>query len=141
MLLALGGDELNDERESKEVAESLSLDEKSEKEDEEEPHRNTLMMKLIGPVVTFVDRPWKMYPVGVLFGFGRSFPPFCHVAMYVLLFSRSRARWRGATAGFDTASSIALLALSAIAKREPDGQQINPADIVILPVRVPALRH
>ena len=33
------------------------------------------MMKLIGPVVTFVDRPWKMYPVGVLFGFGQYFPP------------------------------------------------------------------
>ncbi|KAI0770516.1 high-affinity nickel-transport protein-domain-containing protein [Fomes fomentarius] len=71
----------------------------------EEPQHNTLMMKLIGPIVTFVDRPWKMYPVGVLFGFG-----------------------------FDTASSIALLALSAIAKREPDGQRINPADIVILPL-------
>lgn len=35
-----------------------------------ESHGNTLMMKLIGPIVTFVDRPWKMYPVGVLFGFG-----------------------------------------------------------------------
>ncbi len=29
------------------------------------------MMKLIGPVVTFVDHPWKMYPVGILFGFGQ----------------------------------------------------------------------
>lgn len=38
----------------------------------EEPQPNTLMMKLIGPIVTFVDRPWKMYPVGVLFGFGSS---------------------------------------------------------------------
>lgn len=38
--------------------------------DEQEGQGNTLMMKLIGPVVTFVDRPWKMYPVGVLFGFG-----------------------------------------------------------------------
>ena len=35
-----------------------------------ESHGNTLMMKIIGPIVTFVDRPWKMYPVGVLFGFG-----------------------------------------------------------------------
>ncbi|KAI0714024.1 high-affinity nickel-transport protein-domain-containing protein [Cerioporus squamosus] len=76
-----------------------------EDEMDEEPHRNTLMMRLIGPVVTFVDRPWKMYPVGLLFGFG-----------------------------FDTASSIALLAISAIAKRDPDGQQINPADIVVLPL-------
>ncbi|KAI8986207.1 NicO-domain-containing protein [Trametes punicea] len=74
-------------------------------DDEKASHGNTLMMKLIGPVVTFVDRPWKMYPVGVLFGFG-----------------------------FDTASSIALLAISAIAKRGPDGQQIPPADIVVLPL-------
>jgi hypothetical protein len=50
------------------------------------------MMRIIGPIVTFVDRPWKvsastflsrrchlfklsigskMYPVGVLFGFGQ----------------------------------------------------------------------
>lgn len=45
------------------------------------------MMKILGPVVRFVDRPWKvllpmrpyqlphdahqMYPVGVLFGFGK----------------------------------------------------------------------
>lgn len=40
--------------------------------DEQEGQGNTLMMKLIGPVVTFVDRPWKMYPVGVLFGFGEA---------------------------------------------------------------------
>ena len=32
---------------------------------------NTLMMKIIGPIVNFVDTPWKMYPVGVLFGFGK----------------------------------------------------------------------
>ena len=37
----------------------------------EEQHK-TITMKIIGPVVTFVDRPWKMYPVGVLFGFGLS---------------------------------------------------------------------
>lgn len=47
------------------------------------------MMKILGPVIRFVDRPWKvilmqsfilpvlirtptqMYPVGVLFGFGK----------------------------------------------------------------------
>ena len=33
-------------------------------------HKGTLMMRILGPIVTFVDRPWKMYPVGVLFGFG-----------------------------------------------------------------------
>ncbi|KZP31862.1 NicO-domain-containing protein [Athelia psychrophila] len=67
-------------------------------------HNNTLMMRILGPVINFVDRPWKMYPVGVLFGFG-----------------------------FDTASSIALLAVSAIAKRGSDGKPIPPGDIVILP--------
>ena len=44
-------------------------DEELDKPDE--PRYNTLMMRLIGPVVSFVDRPWKMYPVGVLFGFGK----------------------------------------------------------------------
>jgi len=68
-------------------------------------HGNTLLMKIIGPVITFVDRPWKMYPVGVLFGFG-----------------------------FDTASSIAILAISAIAKHGPDGRSIEPAHIVVLPL-------
>jgi nickel/cobalt transporter (NiCoT) family protein len=36
--------------------------------------------------------------------------------------------------GFDTASSIALLAASAIAKKGADSKRIPPADIVILPV-------
>ncbi|RPD62214.1 NicO-domain-containing protein [Lentinus tigrinus ALCF2SS1-7] len=84
---------------------SHSKNDVDEVDEHDEHHGNTLMMRLIGPIVTFVDRPWKMYPVGVLFGFG-----------------------------FDTASSIALLAISAIAKRDPDGQQINPGDIVILPL-------
>jgi hypothetical protein len=38
------------------------------------------------------------------------------------------------TTGFDTASSIALLAISAIAQRGPNGQAINHAQIIILPV-------
>lgn len=72
---------------------------------ESESHGNTLMMKILGPIVTFVDKPWKMYPVGVLFGFG-----------------------------FDTASSIALLAVSAIAKKDSNGNQIPSGYIVILPL-------
>ncbi|KAF5382758.1 hypothetical protein D9615_002890 [Tricholomella constricta] len=71
---------------------------------EDKQHNHMLMMKILGPIMTFVNRPWKMYPVGVLFGFG-----------------------------FDTASSIALLALSAIAKRGPDGKSIPSAHVVILP--------
>lgn len=52
-----------------ETAEDAGAD---DEEDLKESHGNTLMMKIIGPVVTFVDRPWKMYPVGVLFGFGQA---------------------------------------------------------------------
>jgi len=29
-----------------------------------------LMMRILGPIITFVNRPWKMYPVGVMFGLG-----------------------------------------------------------------------
>ncbi|KAJ3893789.1 NicO-domain-containing protein [Lentinula edodes] len=62
-----------------------------------------LMMRIIGPVVTFVNKPWKMYPVGLLFGLG-----------------------------FDTTSSIALLAVSALTKTS-GGKAIPPSDVVILP--------
>ncbi|KAI0802053.1 high-affinity nickel-transport protein-domain-containing protein [Irpex lacteus] len=72
--------------------------------DAEESRGNTLTMRIIGPIVTFVNKPWKMYPVGVLFGFG-----------------------------FDTASSIALLATSAIAKKNSGGNGIPASYIVILP--------
>ena len=52
------------------MAESSQLDDDDLAENK--AHGNTLMMKLLGPIVTFVDRPWKMYPVGVLFGLGAS---------------------------------------------------------------------
>lgn len=82
-----------------------------------------LMMRMIGPIVTFVNKPWKvtaqlvrlsrviinywqMYPVGVLFGLG-----------------------------FDTTSSIALLAVSALAVKDSNGNAIPSRDVVILPVR------
>ncbi|WVQ98603.1 hypothetical protein IAU59_005733 [Kwoniella sp. CBS 9459] len=76
-------------------------------EEDEDPtkiHGGGCLVRIIGPVLRAVDRPWKMYPVGVLFGLG-----------------------------FDTASSIALLAISAIAQRGPDGQAISHGKIVILP--------
>ncbi|KAJ7288236.1 high-affinity nickel-transport protein-domain-containing protein [Mycena rebaudengoi] len=63
------------------------------------------MMRIIGHIITFVNKPWKMYPVGVLFGFG-----------------------------FDTASSIALLAISALCRKGSDGSSIPSGDIVILPL-------
>ena len=28
------------------------------------------LVRILGPLLRAVDRPWKMYPVGVLFGFG-----------------------------------------------------------------------
>uniref|UniRef100_A0A8H8CHJ5 Nickel/cobalt efflux system n=1 Tax=Psilocybe cubensis TaxID=181762 RepID=A0A8H8CHJ5_PSICU len=68
-------------------------------------HDHMLMMRILGPIITFVNRPWKMYPVGVLFGFG-----------------------------FDTASSIALIAVSALAKKRSDGSSIPSGQIIILPL-------
>ncbi|KAJ6605678.1 high-affinity nickel-transport protein-domain-containing protein [Mycena sp. CBHHK59/15] len=68
-------------------------------------HNHMLMMRILGPVITFVNQPWKMYPVGILFGFG-----------------------------FDTASSIALLAVSALGRKGSGGSSIPSADIVILPL-------
>jgi len=64
----------------------------------------TLMLRLLGPMINFVDRPWKMYPVGVLFGLG-----------------------------FDTASSIALLAVSALAKNGTKNGDLGQGTIVIFP--------
>lgn len=28
------------------------------------------LVRIVAPLLRAVDRPWKMYPVGVLFGFG-----------------------------------------------------------------------
>ena len=81
-------------------------------------------MRILGPLINFVDRPWKMYPVGILFGFG-ALP-----AQEYLLDDANR-RWN---LGFDTASSIALLAVSALAKHRADGSAISPSNIVLLPV-------
>ena len=64
-----------------------------------------------------------MYPVGVLFGFGT--PAIRLNPQTLILLSRK---------GFDTASSIALLAVSALAKKTADGKGIAQSDIVILPV-------
>ncbi|KAL7422215.1 hypothetical protein Q5752_002861 [Cryptotrichosporon argae] len=63
-----------------------------------------LIVRLVAPILRAVDRPWKLYPVGILFGFG-----------------------------FDTASSIALLAISAVASRGPNGEAIAHGKLVILP--------
>ncbi|GFZ52457.1 hypothetical protein JCM24511_10230, partial [Saitozyma sp. JCM 24511] len=78
-------------------------------------------VRFVGPVLRAVDRPWKMYSVGVLFGFGECF---------LCLFRSLKGPLRNAP-GFDTASSIALLAISAIDQRGPDGEGIKHCKIVI----------
>ncbi|KPV72424.1 uncharacterized protein RHOBADRAFT_55890 [Rhodotorula graminis WP1] len=55
------------------------------------------------PLFRIIDRPWKMYPVGLLFGLG-----------------------------FDTASSISLLGVSALAGSGDN--RIPPGQIIILPL-------
>ena len=64
-----------------------------------------------------------MYPVGVLFGLGKPFNEIMEPNAENLKSS-----------GFDTASSIALLAVSALARKN-DGHSIPSSHIVILPVR------
>ncbi|KAF9046619.1 high-affinity nickel-transport protein-domain-containing protein [Panaeolus papilionaceus] len=81
----------------------LSEEEAQQQKSGKEHH--TIMLRILGPIITFVNRPWKMYPVGVLFGLG-----------------------------FDTASSIALLAVSAIAKKTTGGASIPSSHVVILPL-------
>jgi len=67
-------------------------------------HGGGCLVRIVAPILRAVDAPWKLYPVGILFGFG-----------------------------FDTASSIALLAISAIATRGPHGEEISHGKVVILP--------
>ncbi|KAG9027510.1 hypothetical protein FRB95_007647 [Tulasnella sp. JGI-2019a] len=87
-------------------AEHLAISSTVEEQVQQTVPQGSFMMRILGPVVRCVDKPWKMYPVGVLFGFG-----------------------------FDTASSIALLAVSAIAKRDSNGQaSIRNGDVIILPL-------
>ncbi|KAJ8502582.1 hypothetical protein ONZ45_g11627 [Pleurotus djamor] len=77
--------------------------------DDDPKHNQTLVLRIIGPIITFVDRPWKV--------------------LRVLDVSRGHN-----ILGFDTASSIALLAVSAIAKNGSDGKPIPHSYIVILPL-------
>ena len=37
---------------------------------EEQLNKRGLMMRFLGPIARRVDTPWKMYPVGFLFGLG-----------------------------------------------------------------------
>ncbi|CAE7115445.1 unnamed protein product [Rhizoctonia solani] len=75
-------------------------------EDVEPENGHSLALRILGPVTKFVNRSWKhvseMYPVGVLFGLG-----------------------------FDTASSIALLAVTALAQRGADGAEMPRSHILL----------
>ncbi|BGP18064.1 hypothetical protein JCM10213_008400 [Rhodosporidiobolus nylandii] len=62
----------------------------------------TCIARVGRPLFRLIDRPWKMYPVGVLFGFG-----------------------------FDTASEISLLGVSALAKGT---HHIPSSTIILLPL-------
>ncbi|KAF8631407.1 hypothetical protein AX15_002415 [Amanita polypyramis BW_CC] len=78
----------------------------SDTEEQADPtQERTIMLRILGPVINFVNRPWKMYPIGVLFGLS-----------------------------FDTASSIALIAVSAIARKGTHGTSIPSSNIIILPL-------
>ena len=66
-----------------------------------------------------------MYPVGVLFGLGLHLSVSSFFQLYLTQ----------GHAGFDTASSIALLAVSAIAKQDSEGHRIPSSHVVVLPVR------
>ncbi|WFC94476.1 hypothetical protein MBRA1_001106 [Malassezia brasiliensis] len=74
---------------------------------EEVPKRHTefrgLFTRLTGPLLRAIDRPWKMYPIGILFGLG-----------------------------FDTASTISLLAIAVIASSSLSGNSEANGSVVLL---------
>lgn len=60
------GDDLGEGQRRRDLGEDLE----NVEGDEDEPESKSPMLRILGRVTTFVDRPWKMYPVGVLFGLG-----------------------------------------------------------------------
>lgn len=67
-------------------------------------HRfNGIMTRLAMPILKTVDRPWKLYPVGLLFGLG-----------------------------FDTASSIALLSIAVISQQDSEKDETSGKASVVL---------
>ncbi|KAF4617325.1 hypothetical protein D9613_006131 [Agrocybe pediades] len=87
-------------RQNGEVVEDVVHDPKSE---------HMLMMRILGPIVTFVNRPWKA----------------CYLVSARNTLPNSDTLLTLAITGFDTASSIALLAVSALAKRGANGSSIS----------------
>ena len=68
-----------------------------DKELEEQLAKRGLMNRFLGPLARRVDTPWKMYPIGLLFGLG--FDTATEVALLVL------AGWRSSAACRSTPSS------------------------------------
>jgi len=64
---------LNKKRREEQLARGEQPDELGDVPEDDGQYNNTIMMKILGPVVRFVDHPWKMYPVGLLFGFGETY--------------------------------------------------------------------
>lgn len=84
-------DEIKTETKEEDLERGKESKEKSQSQDQisSEPHRfSGLLTRIALPLLRLVSRPWHMYPVGVLFGFG-----------------------------FDTASSITLLSIAIVATR------------------------
>ena len=79
---------------------SLTADQISGMQDE--LASNTCLSRLAKPLFAMIDKPWKLYPLGCVFGLG-----------------------------FDTASSVLLLSLSAIASASLSE---HPGELIILPL-------
>lgn len=80
-----------------------------------------LSQKIFGPrwfkpLVNLIDRSWKMYPLGVLFGYACFLETFCLTMLSSL--------------GFDTATEVALIALSVLA----NDNGFPAALVVLLPL-------
>ncbi|GAA5873755.1 hypothetical protein JCM3774_000161 [Rhodotorula dairenensis] len=103
--LPMPSKKLDDEEAS--IADSIAADKKAQKDVAQlEDQGGMPMMSCIGrigrPMFKLINRPWKMYPIGVLFGIG-----------------------------FDTASEISLLGISALASGQ---HHVPPSQIIILPL-------
>jgi len=112
--------------------------------------KSGLMMRFIGPITTFVNKPWKVRAGIVCLPYRANYPAdvpsrTSFWIWWVIFMSVKKILKFRFYKGFDTASSIALLAITALAKKGTDANQIGHGDIVILPVncipRFPLLSH
>ncbi|GAA5974537.1 hypothetical protein JCM11641_002080 [Rhodosporidiobolus odoratus] len=94
----------DDEEDERTRQEKMDREREREREREVIPGlpATTCIARIGRPLFRLIDRPWKMYPVGILFGFG-----------------------------FDTASEISLLGVSALAKGT---HHIPSSTIILLPL-------